>query len=94
MPAIKIIYRTGLQGPKGQDGSGGQVYAYDWLPGDGYIKSVTHNLNTKQLSFMFLDNADGSYFDVGEIQCLSNNVVQFTVTELPSVAGWKIFIRQ
>lgn len=89
---IKVVYKTGLQGPAGP--SGGNVATFTWLPADGYIKAVTHNLGTKILSFSFIDQADGSVFEVGDIVCTSNNVVQFTVTELPSIEGWTIIIRQ
>lgn len=94
--AIKVVFRTGLQGPTGPEGppGPGSANVYTWLPIDGYIKTVTHNLNTYNLSFSFVDMDDGAVIDVGDIVCLSSNVVQFTVTELPSAAGWRILIRQ
>lgn len=91
--AIQVVYKTGLQGPQGPAGAG-TLLTFDWFPADGYVKTVTHNLNTVNLSYSFIDLADGTTFEVGEIQSLSSNVVQFTVDELPTLAGWRILIRQ
>lgn len=93
---IKVVYKTGLQGPAGPQGlpGPGSANIFTWLPEDGFIKIITHNLNTYNLSYSFVDNADGSVFDVGDIVMLSSNVVQFTVTELPSIDGWTILIRE
>lgn len=89
---VKVIYKTGLQGPQGASG-GGAPLVFTWSIGDGYIKAVTHNLNTYNLSFSFMDLDNGEFFEIGDIQCLSTNVVQFTSNELPTAAGWRIVIR-
>lgn len=91
--AIKVIYKTGLQGPPGPSGAGAVVTA-NWTSSDGPIKTVTHNLNTYNLSFSFFDFNDQDFFEIDEIKCLSTNVVQFTSTEPPEGDGWRIIIRQ
>lgn len=96
--AVKVIYKTGLQGPTGPQGpvgppgSGGSVYA-DWSQADGPSKAVTHNLNTYNLSFSFVDLATGEFFDVGDIISSSSNVTTFYANESPSASGWRIIIR-
>ena len=96
--ALKVIYKTGLQGPEGPQGpvgppgSGGSVYA-DWLQADGFVKSVTHNLNTYDLSFSFVDLGSGEFFEVGDIISSSSNVTTFYSNEAPGPSGWRIIIR-
>lgn len=92
--AIRVVYKTGLQGPAGPVGPSGVAVHFNWATADGYIKSVTHNLNSYALSYSFVDLNDGSVIEIDDTKMLSSNVVQFTSTDLPGPAGWLIIIRQ
>lgn len=105
--AIKVIFKTGLQGQTGSTGPTGPVgpegppgppgagasLVFDWSQADGFVKSITHNLNSYNLSFSFVDLENGEFFDVGDIISSSSNVTTFTSNELPSLAGWRIIVR-
>lgn len=102
--AVKVIYKSGLQGPEGPEGpigpegpqgppGAGTSLTFEWSQADGFNKSVTHNLDSYSLSFSFVDLGTGEFFEVGDIVSSSSNVTTFTSNELPSVAGWLIIVR-
>jgi hypothetical protein len=87
---IKIIVKTGLQGPQGE--ATGSRLQFDWEPSDGIIKTITHNLNTKYFPVTIIDNNNGEIIEVDEIANLSSNVLQLTSTESPEGLGWTVII--
>jgi hypothetical protein len=74
--------------------AGSNQLAANWLPGDGAIKTVTHNFGTFNLLCQVLDSGNNyERIQVAEVIGTDSNTVQLTSTEAPS-STWVVLLTQ
>lgn len=66
------------------------TFTTTWLPGDGLVKTVNHNLNSKQIIVRIIDESDND-IEIDSITRLNFNSVQLSASNLPT-SGWQILI--
>lgn len=73
--------------------SGGS-FAETWLPAAGLTKTVTHNLNSKDVLIQLYDVDTGETVWLDSMKRDSVNTVLLTASELPPTNGWRVLIKR
>lgn len=73
--------------------SGGS-FAETWLPAAGLVKTVTHNLNSKDVLIQLYDVDTGETVWLDSMKRDSVNTVLLTASELPPTNGWRVLIKR
>lgn len=65
-----------------------------WAPGDGTVKTVTHNLGSSDVTVDIYDIDTGENLWVDTVDRTSNNAVELTSSTAPTGSGLRVIIRR
>lgn len=75
--------------------SNGFESTYTWIPADGNVKTIDHNLSTRQIHVTVLDiNNDYKDIEISDITRPNDNQIVLTSTSAPIGGNWLVLLKQ
>lgn len=76
------------------DPAGGQSATYSWAPGDGTVKTISHNFGSSDIIIEIYDNDSQNKVGIDKIEFISNDIVQLTSLNAPNTSGYKVLLKE